>query len=217
MKTKKNSRNIILEKINRILQRKREQNTLLPISEVDMNLNVFGTTIENKIQFFTDELRKVNGEVIICENEAQFICDLENLFHIEGWKSTYCLDESLQQFLAKAKLKFEDQKSEFRDMEIGFTTCEFGVARTGSLLVSSKMISGRQMNVYPPIHLVLLKFSQLVNELEEAYQAIYDKYAPDVPSMITLITGPSRTADIEKTLVIGAHGPKRLIVFLCQV
>jgi L-lactate dehydrogenase complex protein LldG len=81
-------------------------------------------------------------------------------------------------------------------------------------MVSSGSESGRQMNVYPPVHIILAKSGQLVAYPVDALQAILEKYKGDVPSCISLVSGPSRTADIEKTLVLGAHGPKALYVFI---
>jgi len=91
------------------------------------------------------------------------------------------------------------------------------VARTGSVVVSSAGDSGRSMNVFPPIHLVLANSDQLVQFPEDALVAVQSKYKNNFPSTVTTITGPSRTADIEKTLVLGAHGPKELVVFLSLV
>ena len=68
--------------------------------------------------------------------------------------------------------------------------------------------------VYPETHLVVAKASQVVAELKDALVGIKMKYQDNFPSQITTITGPSRTADIEKTLVMGAHGPKNLYVFM---
>ncbi|NCB08470.1 MAG: hypothetical protein EOM73_09935, partial [Bacteroidia bacterium] len=96
----------------------------------------------------------------------------------------------------------------------GITGCEFLIAHTGSVMVSSAQKGGRQMSVYPPIHVVIAQKSQLVGYLDEAYSGIQKKYGRNLPSQLTLITGPSRTADIEKTLVMGAHGPRELHVFL---
>jgi len=81
-------------------------------------------------------------------------------------------------------------------------------------MVSSRQASGRRLNVYPPAHIVLAYVSQLVPDIKHALANIKTKYADKLPSMISLITGPSRTADIEKTLVMGAHGPKDLYLFL---
>jgi L-lactate dehydrogenase complex protein LldG len=94
------------------------------------------------------------------------------------------------------------------------TGCEFLIAHTGSIMVSSAQKGGRQMFVYPPVHVVVARKSQLVDSLEKAYSEIHKKYQNNLPSQLTLITGPSRTADIEKTLVLGAHGPKELVVFI---
>ena len=81
-------------------------------------------------------------------------------------------------------------------------------------MVSAALQGGRQMSVYPPQHIVIAKKDQLVDYLHTAYDKIQEKYPDQLPSQITLITGPSRTADIEKTLVMGAHGPRELYVFL---
>jgi L-lactate dehydrogenase complex protein LldG len=75
---------------------------------------------------------------------------------------------------------------------------------------------GRSMTVFPPVHVVVAFTSQLVPDLKSAFQLIKNKYNGKLPSMLSAITGPSRTADIEKTLVLGAHGPKELYVFLVQ-
>jgi len=101
----------------------------------------------------------------------------------------------------------------FEEGMISITLCEALVARTGSIMVSSKQQSGRRYVSIPTIHLVVAYTSQLVNELKDALQLIRSKYQ-DLPSQIVAISGPSRTADIEKTLVTGAHGPKEIYVFL---
>ena len=80
-------------------------------------------------------------------------------------------------------------------------------------MVSSMQECGRRMFVYPPVHIVVAHASQLVPDLKHALNEIKLKYSNKMPSMISVITGPSRTADIEKTLVMGAHGPKSVYVF----
>jgi L-lactate dehydrogenase complex protein LldG len=88
------------------------------------------------------------------------------------------------------------------------------VSRTGSVLISSKQASGRRLLVFPNIHIVVAYSSQLVHDIKDALKFIRKKYNNHLPSMITTISGPSRTADIEKTLVQGAHGPKEIYIFL---
>ncbi len=66
----------------------------------------------------------------------------------------------------------------------------------------------------PPHHIVIARREQLVPDLSAAFALLKEKYGTHFPSMISFITGPSRTGDIERILVLGAHGPKKLTV-LC--
>jgi L-lactate dehydrogenase complex protein LldG len=81
-------------------------------------------------------------------------------------------------------------------------------------MVSSK--NSRRINVYPETHVVIAYVDQLVDDLKDAFDALHSKYSGKIPSLVSVITGPSRTADIEKTLVMGAHGPKELFLILVE-
>jgi L-lactate dehydrogenase complex protein LldG len=96
----------------------------------------------------------------------------------------------------------------------GVTECDALIAQTGSVLVTSRSAGGRALSVLPPHHVVLARREQLVADLPAAFELLKEKYADNYPSMITFITGPSRTGDIERILVLGAHGPKKLTI-LC--
>jgi len=96
---------------------------------------------------------------------------------------------------------------------LGVTTCESLVAESGTVLVSAG-ISGRAPSVLPPIHLVIATADQLVADIDTSIERLRTRYPDLLPSTMSWITGPSRTADIEKILVLGAHGPKRLAVLL---
>lgn len=97
--------------------------------------------------------------------------------------------------------------------DAGLTECEVLVAQTGSVLVSSRRSGGRILSVLPPHHVVVARTSQMVGDLSEAYAFLRERYGTDHPSFLSFITGPSRTGDIERILVLGAHGPKRLTIF----
>jgi L-lactate dehydrogenase complex protein LldG len=98
--------------------------------------------------------------------------------------------------------------------DAGITECDALVAQTGGVVVTSRSAGGRALTVLPPHHVVLARRAQLVADLPAAFALLQQKYAPDFPSMISFITGPSRTGDIERILVLGAHGPKQLTI-LC--
>ena len=104
-----------------------------------------------------------------------------------------------------------------QDMEqcdVGVTECDALIAQTGGVVVTSRSSGGRALSVLPPHHVVIARRDQLVPDLPAAFAWLKQKYAPDYPSMISFITGPSRTGDIERILVLGAHGPKKLTI-LC--
>ena len=99
--------------------------------------------------------------------------------------------------------------------EAAVTGCEVLVARTGSIVLSS-VHQGRIPSVYAPVHICVAFTSQLVYDISDGLARLQDKYRQFLPSLITFATGPSRTADIEKTLVVGVHGPKEVYCFLVE-
>ncbi len=70
--------------------------------------------------------------------------------------------------------------------------------------------------MYAPIHICVAFTNQLVYDIKDALTSVRDKYQNKFPSLLTFATGPSRTADIEKTLVVGVHGPKEVYCFLVE-
>lgn len=93
------------------------------------------------------------------------------------------------------------------------TRAESLVASTGSILIASSA-AGRGASVVAPVHIVVVSQTQLVPDLASALKRVKERGLPERNSALFLITGSSRTADIEKILVLGAHGPRRLVVIL---
>jgi L-lactate dehydrogenase complex protein LldG len=112
-----------------------------------------------------------------------------------------------------------DNSYDVADLEscsVGITECDALIAQTGSILVTSRSAGGRALSVLSPHHVVLARSEQLLGDLPEAFTCLKKAYAPNYPSFISLITGPSRTGDIERILVLGAHGPKKLTILCLQ-
>ena len=107
-------------------------------------------------------------------------------------------------------------KTDLSNCDVSITGCEYLVARTGSIVMSAAQSSGRSASVYAPIHICIAYTGQIVYDIKDALQGAKEKYGNDLPSLITFATGPSRTADIEKTLVVGVHGPKEVYLFLVE-
>ena len=105
-------------------------------------------------------------------------------------------------------------KNELESCDAGITSCEALVAQTGSILVSSRTCGGRAASILPHVHVVVATLDQVVATLADALHHAKERHAGRMPSMLSFITGPSRTGDIERILVLGAHGPKELFVVL---
>ncbi len=108
----------------------------------------------------------------------------------------------------------EFDKNALEACDAGITACEAAVAQTGSLLVSSRTCGGRGLSILPHVHIAVLTVDQVVATVGDALHLTRERAAGRMPSMLSFITGPSRTGDIERILVLGAHGPKELFVFL---
>jgi L-lactate dehydrogenase complex protein LldG len=206
------SREKVLKKIRDALIEKTES----PFPVIDQESSVYPEVPEQLDVAFAEELVNVAGKFVYCENNDEFLSTLQSFIIEKEWPVLFCFDVVLQDFLKKGGIPFNSDIANITEAKLGITRCEYLVARLGTVVVSSKSSPGRKINVFPEIHLVLGYTSQLVPDLKQAIRNLKKKYQDGYPSMISLITGPSRTADIEKTLVMGAHGPKELYVFLVE-
>jgi L-lactate dehydrogenase complex protein LldG len=185
-----------------------------PYTDIDFTSNVFKVSTESLDINFAEAFTKIAGKFIYCENRKEFIETFRILATNQNWLSLFCFEDSIKQMLSEAGVYYIDNSDTITQAVQGITTCEFLIARLGSIMVSSAQASGRRLIVYPDIHIVVAYTSQLLPDLPEALNAITEKYGKNLPSLISVISGPSRTADIEKTLVMGAHGPRELYLFM---
>ncbi len=204
------SREKILKKIRNALISKAEN----PYPSLDTESSVYNPIEDSLDITFAQEFTKASGQFIYCETINELKENIISLISENNWQNIYCLDKNIKNILNDAEIHFSSDESDFTEMEVGITNCEFLIARLGSIMVSSKQTSGRRMNVFPPSHIIFADTSQIVPDIKHALIGMKEKYKNGLPSLISVITGPSRTADIEKTLVMGAHGPKNLFVFL---
>jgi L-lactate dehydrogenase complex protein LldG len=95
-----------------------------------------------------------------------------------------------------------------------FEFSELLVKKLGAILVSSASSVGRALSILPHVHVVVADADQVVPDLGSALALTKARHDDQMPSMLSFITGPSRTGDIERILVLGAHGPKELYLVL---
>ena len=203
------SKEKILKKIRKALLEKRDN----PYPNLE-DLPIYEDYSDFLEVLFAEQFTAVAGQFVFCEDEIQFIENLLQLAQERSWRKIYCWEQKLQAILSQYEYPFYSTDTDFLQAEVGITLCESLIARNGSILVTNADAGGRRLSIYPNVHIVFAYTSQLVLDLKDGLKLVTDKYPNHLPTMISTITGPSRTADIEKTLVLGAHGPKELLVFL---
>lgn len=183
---------------------------------VDLEKDIYASSDEDIEFTFVNELNANGGTFVFCASEQELISNLTSLARERKWDSYFTKDLNIQSLLNQNGINTDNSEVDFINCKNGITSCEALIARLGSVLISSRQISGRRLNFFPDTHIVIANLSQIVSNVKEGLELVNEKYNGKFPSMTTLITGPSRTADIEKTLVKGMHGPRELIVFMLE-
>lgn len=185
-----------------------------PFPDVDPNTAFYAVQDEPLDLQFAAQFTALQGNFLFCEDTLECMQQLQQLADEKDWRHLFVWDHFLQELFIKNHFKKARIGRDLEKADAGVTRCEALVARTGSVLLSSQLAAGRSLPIYPPVHIVIAFTDQLVPDLPAALQLIKTKYEQRLPSMLYVASGPSRTADIEKTLVLGAHGPKEVFVFL---
>lgn len=181
-----------------------------------------GSSADESLALFTRLSETLRSELHLCENAQAAASQLNQIAAEAGWtqialhRGPLCdaLEPLLSASLERVWVDTGYDKKQLESCDAGLSECELLVAQTGSVCVTGPSSGGRVLSVLPAHHVVIARRSQLVTDLTEAYASLAAKYRGGYPSMISFITGPSRTGDIERILVLGAHGPKRLTILL---
>lgn len=203
------TREKILKKIRKALIHKSAVHT-----NVDFDTDIFKKPEDSLEVIFAQQLTKLNGKFIYCANEKELSDNLLSLIKEQKWNSVFAFEDPVKEILKKSNISYSDNEKNIAQVNVGISLCEYLPARTGSVFVTSKQNAGRRLPAFANYHIVIAYSNQLVYTIKEALNGIKQKYGKEFPSMIINISGPSRTADIEKTLVQGAHGPKEIYVLL---
>ena len=201
MQTAKNN---ILKKIRLALT----ESTPIPFKESENSIDVYQPLMQDLVIEFAEQFTMLQGKFSFCLNEDELYKQLNQLVLQEQWKKLYIIESKFKEYI-----NHEFMVDDINHCDASITNCEILVARTGSIILSSQN-GGRITSIYAPIHICIGYTSQMVYDHKEALEFILQKYKSRLPSLISIATGPSRTADIEKTLVVGVHGPKEVYCFL---
>ncbi len=199
----------ILKKIRAALV----EQTPVPFIHSEGNSNLFVAPHDDLAVIFAEEFTKLDGKFIYVDNTKELIAALYQLMETLQLQNIYCVEQPLITTLTNNEWQ-QPLYPSLTNCDASITSCEYLVARTGTIVLSSQQTKGRTASVYCPVHICIAYTKQMVYDVKDALLLLKEKYNNHLPSLISFATGPSRTADIEKTLVKGIHGPKEVICIL---
>ena len=198
------AKNNILKKIRMALA----QPTPLPFPKAEGSDLPIQPPQQDLVVEFAEQFTSLQGKFIFCMDEQELSENFGKLCYQNQWTRLYCEEEKWKGLIPANSLH-----ENLSTCEASVTSCESLIARTGSIVLTAAH-QGRLASVYAPVHVCIAYTSQLVYDIKDGLVQLQDKYRQFLPSSITFATGPSRTADIEKTLVVGVHGPKEVYCFV---
>jgi L-lactate dehydrogenase complex protein LldG len=186
----------------------------LPFPHSEGTQSVYQPAGEDNAVIFAEEFTRLQGRFAFCINKQDLQTQVLLLLKEKGWDKIYCKEDKLLPLFFPAA---GEPYGSLSLCDVSITGCEYLVARTGTIVLSAAQQEGRTASVYAPVHICIAYTSQMLYEIKDALLALKEKYGSNFPSFVTFASGPSRTADIEKTLVTGVHGPKEVFCFLVDV
>jgi L-lactate dehydrogenase complex protein LldG len=202
------------EKVLKRLRKAILHKTKNPFPVLDHESPVFPVRNEPGEIIFGEKLTEAGGHFLFCENKLEFAESLISLAEEKGWKNFFCTEPAIRTFLDELGFPYSHDRDRIENSDVGITLCECLISRIGAVVISSRQLSGRKLAALSSVHVVVAYTSQIIPDIKDIFPLMKSRYEGGFPSMLTVITGPSRTADIERTIVFGAHGPRELFVFL---
>ena len=171
---------------------------------------------EDDVSRFINKLESVAGTISRISSEAEVVPVVAS--YLQQYEIPLKLVSASSNLLDKlawpGEFTVEQRKATGTDISV-VTEAYAGVAETGSLVLLSSVNSPTSLNFLPDNYLCILRCELLVKHIEDVWQRLRQEHT-GLPRAINFITGPSRTADVEQTIQLGAHGPRRLHVILIE-
>jgi L-lactate dehydrogenase complex protein LldG len=202
------SREAVLGRIRTALGRRAgERPTGLP----DPLLFVPPTTANERMQHFLTALHALNGKTCLATSAEEARAYVDD---VTQGKRAICADAAVLRECGIDKLPSVNNSVAASQADIGITGAEYALANTGTLVMLASAENPRMTSLLPPVHIAVVRESTILSNLDELFTSV--RLPADITSSMVLITGPSRTADIEQILVRGVHGPGELHVVLLR-
>src|SRR4051794_5419030 len=187
---------------------------------IEVRLPAGGETTPSLLAMFSKNLEAVGGHCFVAADEsgvARMLAEIIARFQTEngsGLRIAISDAPLIPSLLKRASLSGVEIETtpvaaDLFGFDIGVSTAQAAIAETGTLVLDSESERHRLISLVPPVHLAIVDAGSICQTLGEALSALRTS---QLSRLVTFITGPSRTADIELTLAIGVHGPKELVV-----
>lgn len=237
--TAKSARDEILGDINRALHREEKSRLAGEVrspsawGQLDQLVSEIKRNCERRraelVQQFESELTRIGGRYYAAANAESAWQYIEQIAsdrrarRIVAWKTQVIGDIGLRQKMEAKGVEFltETPDREFIALaagaDIGVSGVDYALADTGTLVLLARKGQARSISLLPPVHIAVMRREQILSALSDLFPLVRgeaEAEGRDLSSAITFVTGPSRTADIELTLVVGVHGPQELHALL---
>lgn len=173
---------------------------------------------------FAAEVDAVGGVSHVAADQAEARKVLGNLLRqmepqsALGWQHPVLTELEVPALLAAQGIRYldhdhlanvatDERRRRILAADVGITSCDWAIAETGTLVMRHRPGQERVASLLPPIHVAIVKRHQILPDLLDLFQQLHAEGLDQLPSNITLITGPSKTGDIELQLTTGVHGP----------
>ncbi len=176
-------------------------------------------------EHFAAEVNAVGGEANIVRDHAAALAAVQLLLSKYQARAAFCWEDAVLDrvgidtllheagiarcsLTSLAPLDRAAQRATVLAADIGITSCTLAIAETGTLVMCAQPDQPRMASLVPPVHVALVEETQIVPDLFDAFAQLQTDGVQNLPSNLVLITGPSKTGDIELQLTTGVHGPK---------
>jgi len=187
------------------------------IMDIDTKTSIFPPIEEFPEVHFAKRLEQNHGRFIYCTNVFEAMINLKHIITENKYDSIYTNEPDIEHFLKESEIIYFNYEQGLKKVQAVITLCECLVARFGSVVMSSRLLTGRKAHTVPEAHIVIAFRGQIFNEISSAFQFLKNKYGNEMPSMITFITGPSRTDAIHGEFVYGVNGAANLYVLYIDI
>lgn len=175
------------------------------------------------VGLFKENLEAVDGHCVVAQNELELVAALTEIINrlqqtnLRARSIAISDSPDVERLIRQVDAEVDElavapSASDIFAFDVGISRVQAGIAETGTLVLDSAVERHRLVSLVPPVHIAIIDASQIVGTLSEALALMYRD--AKVSPIVTMVTGPSRTADIELTLAIGVHGPQELYVIV---